>query len=326
MKQAAFEQAHAADWEALEETLERLESRDKRIPHSELSAFGARYRRLVRHHALAVERYYSIALTDRLQALLRRSYLQLYRNRELLPARILHFIGIGFPAAVRRHARLFWLAAALFYLPALLVGLWCYGQDDAIYSVLDPQQVAQLEYAYDPTTEHPGRGEARQSSTDIQMFGYYIANNTGIGFRAYASGLVFGIGSVFIILYNGLVIGASAGHLTGLGFGQTFWPFVCGHSAFELTAICISGAAGLLLGSALLFPSRRRRVDALRRAATASVPLITGAAMFFFIAAFIEAFWSSSMLPASIKYLVAAGLWAAVTAYLTLAGRGRDAA
>ena len=51
------------------------------------------------------------------------------------------------------------------------------------------------------------------------------------------------------VIVNGLVIGAAAGHLSGLGFYQTFWPFVAGHAAFELTAICISAAAGLMLGS-----------------------------------------------------------------------------
>lgn len=326
MKQAAFEQAHAAEWEALELTLDQLQERKTEPAREDLQQFGERYRRLVRHHALAVDRHYSVGLIDRLQSLLGRCYRQLYRSRELLLGQVLYFIGVGFPAAVRRHARLFWLATALFYLPAVAVGLWCYTQSDAIYSVLDPSNVAEMEFAYDPATEHPGRGEARQSSTDIGMFGYYIFNNTSIGFRCYASGLAFGIGSVFITMFNGLVIGAAAGHLSGLGFGETFWPFVSGHGAFELTAICISAAGGLLLGSALLFPGRRRRVDALRRAALQSVPLITGAALFFFIAAFIEAFWSPSTLPSEIKYVVAAVLWSLVFAYLFLAGRRQDAA
>jgi len=326
VKQASFEQAYEAEWLALEQTVGLLEAGKQRPDSEQLDRFAERYRRLVRQHALAVDRHYSAGLIDRLQQLLQRSHHQLYRQRELLLSQILYFLAVGFPSALRRQARYFWLATALFYVPALAMGAWCYVQSDAIYSVMDTASVAGLEYAYDPSTEHPGRGAERQSSTNFEMLGFYVWNNTSIGFRSFASGLTFGIGTVFITVFNGVMIGAAAGHLSGLGFNEIFWPFVSGHGAFELTAICISAAAGLMLGAALLLPGRRRRVDALRLAAMRAVPLVTGAALFFFIAAFVEAFWSPADLPAGIKFGVAALLWASVAAYLSLAGRGRDAA
>lgn len=321
MKQALFEKSHAALWRALEQTLEELEQTRKRPSPGALGVFVDQYRELVRQHALAEERCYSAGLIDRLQSLLARCHRQLYRRREFLPGQVVHFLLVGFPTAVRRHARYFLLASMLFYLPALAIGVWTYFHSDAIYTLLDAAAVSNLEFAYDPATEHPGRGEGRQSSTNIEMFGFYIYNNTSIGFRSYASGLAFGIGSVIITLYNGLVIGAAAGHLIGLGFQQTFWPFVSGHAAFELTAICISAAGGLMLGSALLFPGYHRRVDALRAAAIRSVPLVAGSALFFFIAAFIEAFWSPSGTSSLVKYLVAGSLWLLVFSYLALSGR-----
>ena len=326
MKQLAFETCHAEEWTALEKTLDQLDAKNAKPSEQDLRAFVQRYRRLVRHHALAVDRHYSAGLIDRLQLLMQRAHHHLYRSRELLLSQILYFLAAGFPQAVRRHARFFWLATALFYLPALAMGVWTYQQSDAIFSVMDSASVADMEFAYDPDTKHPGRGAERQSSTNFEMLGFYVMNNTGIGFRSYASGLAFGIGSVFITVFNGVMIGGVAGHLTGLGFNETFWPFVAGHGAFELTAICISAAGGLMLGSALLFPQRRRRVDALRKAAIDSVPLITGAALFFFIAAFVEAFWSPSLMPNAVKFTVAAGLWLGVALYLAFAGRGRDAA
>jgi len=105
------------------------------------------------------------------------------------------------------------------------------------------------------------------------MFAYYINNNVGIGFRMYAGGILFGIGSVFFGVYNGIVIGAVAGHLTGIGYGETFWSFVPGHSAPELLGIVISGAAGLMLGRALVKPGQRSRLIALKEEAQASIPL-----------------------------------------------------
>ena len=127
---------------------------------------------------------------------------------------------------------------------------------------------------------------------------------------------------LFFLFFNGLMIGAVAGHLTDVGFGETFWPFVVGHGAFELTAIALSGAAGLKLGWALLAPGALRRGEALRVAAKTSVRLIGGVMLFLLIAAFIEAYWSSMTWPQpTTKYLVGAALWTLVIAYLTLAGR-----
>jgi uncharacterized membrane protein SpoIIM required for sporulation len=159
------------------------------------------------------------------------------------------------------------------------------------------------------------------------MFGYYIWNNIGIGFRTFAGGMAIGIGSVLALLFNGIVIGAVAGHLTEVGYTGTFWPFVAGHSALELTAICISGAAGLVLGHALLAPGRRTRAEALKLAALEAVTLVMGAALMLLGAALVEAFWSSNgAVGAPVKYAVSAVLWLAVILYLTLAGRGHDAA
>jgi uncharacterized membrane protein SpoIIM required for sporulation len=154
------------------------------------------------------------------------------------------------------------------------------------------------------------------------MFGYYIMHNIGIAFQTFASGLLFGVGSVFFLFFNGLMIGAIAGHLTQIGFGQTFWPFVIGHGAFELSAIALSGAAGLKLGWALIAPGRLTRGEALLQAARVSVQLIYGVIGFLLIAAFVEAYWSSMTWPAAwVKYSVGSALWGLVAAYLTLAGR-----
>jgi uncharacterized membrane protein SpoIIM required for sporulation len=151
-------------------------------------------------------------------------------------------------------------------------------------------------------------------------------NNIGIAFQTFASGLLFGLGSLFFLLFNGLMIGAVAGHLTQIGYGETFWSFVIGHGAFELTAIALAGGAGLKLGWALLAPGRLPRSEALRLAAGRSVRLVGGVIVFLLLAAFIEAYWSSMTFAApTVKYALGAGLWLLVLSYLLLAGRGAHA-
>ena len=179
----------------------------------------------------------------------------------------------------------------------------------------------------EPTSNTPGRDSTHRADSRFGMFGFYVMNNVGIGFRSFAGGIFFGVGSALILAVNGLIIGATAGHLTRLGFGSTFWPFVVGHGALELTAIAICGAAGLLLGQALLAPGRQTRLAALRTRARSAIVLVLGAMAMLVLAAVIEAFWSPlPMVPTAVKVAFGTLWWILVALYFTKAGRGQAAA
>jgi uncharacterized membrane protein SpoIIM required for sporulation len=157
------------------------------------------------------------------------------------------------------------------------------------------------------------------------MLGVYIRNNVHIDFQCFAGGIVFGLGSIFFLLYNGLFLGAVAGHLTRLGYGEAFWSFVAGHSSFELLGAILAGAAGLRIGYALVSPGPYSRGTALRAAARVAVRLLYGAAAMTACAAVVEAFWSPQRaLPAELKYGVGIALWVLWLLYFALAGAGAD--
>jgi len=323
MRQHAFERANEATWGRIRTLLDALEA--KRRPGADVPV--QQLPRLLRtvsgHYALARSRGYSPGLIRELHQLVRRGYRQLYRVRPAWPRQLLDFAVAGFPRALRRHAGLFWLASALFFGPMLAMGLACANDDALIYSLLSADQVSQYESMYDPTNARLGRAADRQDTDDLMMFGFYVRNNVGIAFRVFAWGLVLGAGSLFVLATNGLFTGGVAGHLTQLGYGTPFWSFVSGHSALELTAIAIAGAAGLLLAKALLAPGRRSRLAALRANAAEALPLIAGAMGMLVLAAVVEAFWSSNAAIApQVKYLAGAAGWMLVAAYLGLAGRG----
>ncbi|KPY77353.1 Integral membrane protein [Pseudomonas syringae pv. spinaceae] len=320
MKQSLFETRHGDEWQHFGHSLDALESGKADATASE--TFPGDYRRICHHLALAQERGYSSYLVDPLHQLAMRGHQQLYRHRSAVGARLLGFVLAGFPRLVRAEWRFVLVASLLFFGSLIGMGLLVYAFPQLIYSVVSPEQVADMQSMYDPSASRIGQSIDRASDADWMMFGYYIMNNIGIAFQTYASGLLFGLGSLFFLFFNGLMIGAVAGHLTGIGYGQTFWTFVIGHGAFELTAIALAGAAGLKLGWALLAPGRLTRSAALRAAARTSVQLIGGVILFLLIAAFIEAYWSSLTWPgALIKYLVGTALWLLVAAYLILAGR-----
>ena len=324
MRQQPFESAREQVWGSFRNELERLERprRGKRTRGTDRSDFPRLYRQICADYTLARARRYSPGLIAELHDLARRGYRQLYRRRLPLIPMAMGLMARDFPRTLRRHATLFWLAAGLLFLPMLALGVACYGDTEMIHSVMDSAQVASMESMYEPENHRPGRALDRQADTDFMMFGFYIMNNIGIGFRTFASGLLLGVGSVFILLVNGISIGAAAGHLTGIGYGGSFWPFVSGHAPYELTAIAISGAAGLLLGKAIVAPGRRTRLAALRANARDAIILVGGAALMLLLAAVFEAFWSSGPAPSSVKYAVGALGWLLVGLYLAGAGRG----
>ncbi len=313
MKQHTFETYHQQQWEALEHCL----TQDKKA-----AKFPQLYRQVCQHLVLARDRHYTPHLIERLNRLVLRGHQHLYQTQTRLISRIINFIGVDFPQHVRAESRLVGLSGLLFFGPLLIMFLSVQINPNLIYSLMEPGQVEEMEEMYEPTAEHIGRN--RDAESDFLMFGFYIRNNISIGFQTFAGGMLFGLGTLFFLCFNGLYIGGVAGHLTHIGYGVPFYSFVAGHSAPELIAIVLAGAAGLKLGLALLAPGRMTRLHALHNAAARSIFLVYGVIIMLLLAAFLEAFWSSNAaIEPIIKYTVGGSLWILVIAYFTLVGRNR---
>jgi uncharacterized membrane protein SpoIIM required for sporulation len=288
-----------------------------------------RFRELCRDLSLAQERNYSSPLVDRLQQRVLRVQQRIYGAQPRRRAAVLEFFLAGFPALVRREWPFVAAAAVMMLVPIGLYVWFAQLWPESVYLVLSPDAAARIEAMYGPDSLRPGR--ARDSGDDVMMMAFYIYNNVRIDFQCFAGGLLFGVGSIFFLVYNGLHIGAVAGHLTRVGYGEAFWGFVAGHSSFELLGAVLAGAAGLRIGYALVAPGARTRGDALRAASRPAVYLLYGAAAMTGCAALVEAFWSPQRaLPSMLKYAVGIGLWVAWLLYFAFAGargagRVRDA-
>ena len=327
MKQRDFEQRHQPLWLQLENTLAgyRKNAANEAGGAGVVEDLPAGYRRLCQHLAVAKERQYTSNLVARLNQLVMACHQRLYQEKSVSRNRWLEYLFSGFPRALHEQARFVWLSCALFLAPALVMGLGSYWNDSLIYAVMSPEQVLHIESMYDPANRVLGR--ERGSDTDLQMFGFYIKNNIGIAFRTFASGILFGIGSIFFIVFNGIFLGAIFGHITRVGFVTTFYPFVIGHGAFELTAIVFAGAAGLRLGHSLVNPGNLARRESLRVAGRDAMKIMYGTFLMLVIAAFLEAFWSSSTeVSIAVKLAVGGFFWLLVLAYCVLGGRSRTPA
>jgi len=335
MRQAEFEQRYGADWMRFQLWLEqrdraRTGGRKKTqtagaapppVPALLEREVPALYRRICAHLALAQDRQYSPMLIDRINALVLKGHHALYGSHGDSMRQLRDFLWRGFPGLVRQRWRSVTLASFLFFGPLFgmiaAIQIW----PDLVSLFIEPAQLAQMESMYSPDNHKVGM---RDSDSNFAMFGMYIWNNIKIGFQTFATGIVFGLGTLFFLLFNGFYIGAIGGHLTEAGYGPQFWSFVSGHAAMELTAIAISGAAGFQLALALISPGRRSRARALVENGQDAMKLMAGAAAMFFIAALIEAFWSPNNFPVAWpKYAFGIAQWVLVLAYFLFAGRTR---
>ncbi|MEQ1503079.1 MAG: stage II sporulation protein M, partial [Myxococcota bacterium] len=204
-----------------------------------------------------------------------------------------------FPRELRRQLAFFVLASVLFWGPFALGAVGAFASPEFAANVIPQSQLESMEQAYSGDM-------TRGFGGDASMAGFYVMNNVGIAFRAFATGVLFGLGSMFYLVYNGLVIGTVMGYLGSVGLGDTLLTFACGHGPWELTAVCVSGAAGLRMGWALIATGGLTRVGSLKAAGPSLYRLVLGMTLMLLVAAAIEGFWSAGPVPPVGKYVFAA--------------------
>jgi uncharacterized membrane protein SpoIIM required for sporulation len=311
MKQKLFESQYAPLWTEIEAVLQDKAPASERLP--------ALYRSLCQSLALALQRGYSPALTDYLHRLVRDCHGRLYGRTVERPATLRNWLVRELPQRVRAEWRLVALALAVFFGVALATGLLVWYKPYWAYSFMSPQQIVEMHKMYQPGQINAGRGQ----EGDFVMFGFYVWNNISIGFRTFAGGIFGGIPALVSLAFNGMHLGVVGSWLSkDPATRNNFWSFVITHASFEMTGLLLSGVAGMRLGLSLIHPGRLSRRHALQEASSRMFPVIVGAAILTFIAAFFEGFWSANAsIPMSTKYTVGAICWALVIAYFAFAGR-----
>jgi uncharacterized membrane protein SpoIIM required for sporulation len=303
-----FQIANQASWNELESEL----GREQR--HLDPDRFLALYRLCCEHLALARSRSFPLHVIERLSSITSRAHQIIYRQSDAGFARVARALLADFPIRVRGLWAYIAIATALLMIPTIAIAIATYLNPDLILSIVDRNTAAAFEQMYSPAAQAIGR--PRDIASDWLMFGFYIKNNIGIAFQCYATGVVFGLGSLYFLLSNGAFGGGIAGYVASLGYGGTFFPFVATHSAFELTAIVLCGAGGLRIGQSVLLPGRLTRIASLELAARQTSLIVFGAAVMLVIAAAIEAFWSSApWVTPTAKYVCAGFCWTLVLSF-----------
>jgi uncharacterized membrane protein SpoIIM required for sporulation len=305
-----------SDWRRFEILLHRAESRLRlRLSGEEIAELSALYRGICFDLSLVQSRDWGGSMSRYLNRLVAEGHNRLYRSQPGSWVALVNFLFAEFPRLLRSNIAYFLTSLVLFVLPGAVCGTIVAFEPSQAGKILPDSAQQQMEQMYS------GDKAERESGSQAVMTGFYVRNNVGIAFRCFALGAFAGIGTVAVLVYNSIILGTVTGFLIGRGHSGRFFEFVIGHGAFELTAIVVSGAAGLMIGHALVHPGQSSRWEALRVRGLDAIKVALGAGFMLFVAALIEGFWSPSDVPREIKMVVGGLLWVVVVLFLTLAGR-----
>jgi uncharacterized membrane protein SpoIIM required for sporulation len=148
-----------------------------------------------------------------------------------------------------------------------------------------------------------------------------VTNNVQVAALAFAGGMLLGIPTLWVVLNNGLMIGALGALFGAKGFGLDFWATVAPHGVIELTAFQIAAGGGLLLAGAIVAPGRLRRIDALKANGRRAIALLFGVAAMLAVAGTIEGFVSPLRTAFTFRLALGALTGVLLIAYFGFAGR-----
>ena len=309
------------DWRELQLRLARMEGKRLRtLSPDDVLRLGELYRSACADLMLAEVHDLPRDTVAYLHALVGRAHNAVYRAKGFHLADWARVIFDEVPRRLRSDPMLrvaaltFW---GLFFLCAFVAA----ARPGFAAKVVGEHQVEMMEQMYDQPLDGSSTKE-KLGRNDSMMAGFYIFHNAGIGLSCYAWGIVFGLGSLWTLASNAIGLGVVFGHMATTPQAPNFFTFVTAHGPFELTAIVFAGAAGLRLGSGLIFTEGRSRLASLRREGAKSLPIVGLSVILFILAAFLEGFVSASPLPYWAKASIAVVSASILAAYVFAAGRG----
>ena len=274
-----FLESRIGNWKRLEDLTARASRlRLRSLSSDEVREFGQLYRRTAADLAIAREEVRDQRLVNYLNHLVSRAHGAIYRSESSGFGVFLSFFRYEFPAVFRQTFRYTLTAFLTFILAAGFAAAACL-IDEGFADRIAPQ-LRQSIAEHHNWTESVNRANSL-ASTSIQT------NNINVTFFAFSGGVLGGIGTLWVLAQNGLLLGM----VMSLCVRYRFWEiptFIAAHGVIELTAIFIAGGAGLLIGKALLMPGDLRRIDALVTNGRLAIKLILGCIPMLLIAGVIE--------------------------------------
>lgn len=310
---------HKDNWQRLENLLQILETSSlKNLSRTEVREFGELYRRAATDLAIARAETRDPKLINYLNSLVIRAHGKIYRAENQGFELIWDFFAVDFPRAFRRTLRYTALSFAVFMIFGIASFVLCYND----LNFADQLGLTEIQYAAQSNEQWwKDLNESNQIGASA-----ILTNNILVSFKAFTYGAFFGIGTLYVLIINGLSIGGVLGvcYKVNPSFGNGLVEFMVGHGVIELSCIFIAAGAGLLIGYSLINPGDLTRAQALKKNGIEAARLAIGCAILLVIAGIIEGFLSPSNLPPVIKYGTGILSGIIMYSYLFLVGRDYD--
>ncbi len=213
-------------------------------------------------------------------------YLDIYRNRKEESNRLLTFWKVDLPLTIRKHHRVV-LFSFLFFLVFFSIGFFVSLKDEGIARSFFGDGYI------DHTQENIDKGNPfgiYEHGNPILSWVNLMIHNIRVSFMMFVSGIFCGVPCLYLLAQNSVMLGIFDQYFVAKGLGIQFFLVVFVHGTLEITALIISGAAGLVLGKSFLFPGTMKRMDAFKQGAKDGVKIMVGLMPVFGLAAFFEGF------------------------------------
>ena len=282
----------------------------------ELQEMGLLYRQAAADLSALREDASGRSYARSLNLLLSRAHNTIYTGQKSSAKGVLHFFRYTWPQVFRRNLGLTGAATLLFVLGGLAGTLLSATHPEFMRLFLGPRMIETIEKHKMWTDSVVGVKPLASS--------FIMTNNISVTFLTFAYGLTAGIGTVYMMVYNGIMLGVVGTACWFGGMSLPLWSFVAPHGVLELPAIFIAGGAGFRLAQGLLFPGLLSRRDSLARAGGEAIRLLLGTVPTLVVAGTIEGFISPSPgIPWQMKFGVASLVGTAFFSYLLFSARER---
>ena len=307
----------------LVDLLDSIEKSRNRIETAqEAERLGVLYRRAAAHYSLIRKDPIRRRQVEEIRQLLVRAHGHVYRPpRARLWPRCLHFFARGFPQAVSRHGAELAISALTLFLGCMLGYTATALDPDLYYAIVPMEETRSPTAAVETLQESLLSGRESSASERSNFSGFLWQHNVRVGLFAFALGVLAGIPTFLLTLYNGLILGAMSAVFVEAKLGTPWFAWLAGHGVTELTALVFCSAGGLALGRAVLWPGRLSRRDSLLEAGRTSTGLAMGTVLMLLIAALLEGFFRQSSASTITRFGVAAATGVLWLAYFLIGAR-----
>ncbi|MFC7525757.1 stage II sporulation protein M [Parapedobacter sp. GCM10030251] len=299
MREALFVKQNAAKWEHFEN-----------LQSTSPDELADRFISITDDLAYAKTFYPKSRTTAYLNGLAAKLHQSIYRNKREKGGRFLSFWKYELPLLFKHHEKQL-LYAFLFFLTFCLMGALSARYDDTFVRLILGDQYVNM------TNENIKNGDpfgVYKQADSFEMFFFIAINNIWVSFLAFAMGIIFSVGTLYVLIRNGIMLGSFQYYFFSKGLGWDSVLVIWIHGTLEISAIVIAGAAGLVMGNSFLFPKTYKRMVAFKQGAKDGLKMIIGLIPVFLTAAFLEGFvtrhtdmplWlSCSILASSLAFIV----------------------